>query len=82
MTHKHDKNKRPDPRVVREEDKKQASIIIQVVCAIGLAACIIVGQVQKVDISIFAYAIFGGGVLGVDNFVKLLKTVFRIGGDK
>lgn len=68
--------------VIKESDKKQANIVIQIICAIGLIACVISAIFKEASISPFVYAILGGGILGTENVINLLKAVFRIGGDK
>lgn len=65
----------------RKEDVKQASNIIAVVSVIGVTICFVAGATQKVDVPLFLYAIFGGGILGTDNILKLIKSIFRVGND-
>lgn len=61
------------------QDAKQASIVIAVVSLIGLTTCFVVAVLKGAQVPIFLYAIFGGGILGTDNILKLIKSVFRIG---
>jgi Na+/glutamate symporter len=60
------------------EDVKQASTIIAVGSIIGLTVCFVFALSQKADIPLFLYAIFGGGILGTDNILKIIKSIFRI----
>lgn len=59
-------------------EKKQASVLIAVISAIGLVTCVVFSYFQDKEVSLILYAIFGGGILGTDNVLKLLKTVFRV----
>lgn len=72
MTKKHDKKR-------RTEGVKQANTIIVVTSLLGLTACFLFALSRQAEIPIFLYAIFGGGVLGTDNILKLIKSVFRVG---
>lgn len=67
---------------LRKEDTKQASTIIAVGSIIGLTACFMFALYKEVPVPLFLYAIFGGGILGTDNVLRLVKSVFRIGNDK
>lgn len=71
MANKHD-------RRTRKEDTKQASSIIAVCSIIGLTVCFVAAIYQKADIPLFLYAIFGGGILGTENILKVIRSVFRI----
>ena len=62
-----------------EKEAKQASALIQVICAIGLIAIILYSIFKEAPVSTFVYAILGGGILGTDNILKLVKSIFRIG---
>lgn len=66
-----------DERPSRDE-VRQASTIIAVVSVIGLTACFIVSVSKAVELPFYLYAIFGGGILGTDNVLKIIKTIFRI----
>jgi Na+/glutamate symporter len=70
-------NKKDDKKT-RNEDVKQASTIIAVGSIIGLTVCFVFALSQKADIPLFLYAIFGGGILGTDNILKIIKSIFRI----
>lgn len=63
----------------KEEDKKQASTIIAVMSILGLTVCFYTAVNEKANIPIFLYAIFGGGILGTDNILKVVRTIFRVG---
>lgn len=62
----------------RKEDTKQASTIIAVCSIIGLTVCFGLALYSKTPIPIILYAIFGGGILGTDNILKLARTIFRL----
>lgn len=62
----------------RQEDVKQASTIIAVFSVIGLTVCFALAKLQEADVPIILYAIFGGGILGTDNILKIVRSVFRI----
>lgn len=64
---------------LQKEDTKQASTIIAVGSIIGLTICVLAYLYKEVDIPIFLYAIFGGGILGTENVLKIVKSIFRIG---
>ncbi len=63
----------------KKEDVKQASNIIAIMSIAGLVTCFWIAVQGKANIPIFLYAIFGGGIIGTDNILKLIKTVFRVG---
>ena len=65
---------------IKERDVQQASTAIQAICALGLITIVLYGIFEDASISPFVYAILGGGVLGTDNILKLVKSIFRIGG--
>jgi hypothetical protein len=65
-------------RTTRQKDTKQASTIIALFSLVGLTICFVAAGYQKVNVPIFLYAIFGGGVLGTDNVLKFIRTIFRI----
>lgn len=69
---KHEENK-------YKEDVKQASTIIAVVSIIGLTICFIYSLSKEAQIPLFLYAIFGGGILGTENVLRIFKTIFRVG---
>ena len=62
----------------QENDTKQASSIIAVCSIIGLTVCFGLALINKEPVPIFLYAIFGGGILGTDNILKMIKAIFRI----
>lgn len=62
----------------RQEDIRQASSIIAIFSVIGLTVCFVVANYQKANVPVLLYAIFGGGILGTDNILRLLKSIFRI----
>lgn len=64
-----------------KKETKQASTIIAVGSIIGLVICFAYAINQKTTVPLFLYAIFGGGILGTDNVVKVIKSIFRIGHD-
>ena len=66
----------------RREDTKQASTIIAVGSIIGLTVCFGLALYKETSIPIFLYAIFGGGILGTDNILKVIKAIFRVGNEK
>jgi len=66
----------------RKEDTKQASSIIAISSIIGLTICFGLALYKEASIPVFLFAIFGGGILGTDNILKLIKAVFRIGNEK
>lgn len=70
-----------DGHKLRKEDTKQASTVIAVVSLIGLTICFVYAVSQKADVPLFLYAIFGGGILGTDNVLKFIKSIFRINGN-
>lgn len=61
-----------------EHETKQVSTIIAVACAIGLTICFVASTIEKADIPFYLYAIFGGGILGTDGIINIIKSVFRI----
>jgi hypothetical protein len=61
------------------EDKKQASNLIAVSSVVGLTLCFIAALYKDSQTPLILYAIFGGGILGTDNVIKLVKSIFRIG---
>jgi hypothetical protein len=61
-----------------KEDVKQASTIIAVFSVVGLTVCFALAKIYKAEVPIVLYAIFGGGILGTDNILKLLRSIFRI----
>lgn len=65
-------------RTQPKQDAKKASITIAVGSVIGLTVCFVAAVFQKAEVPVFLYAIFGGGILGTDNILRLLKSVFRI----
>ncbi len=62
----------------QEHDAKQASNWIAVLSIIGLTICFVVSVYAGAEIPIWLYAIFGGGILGTDNILRIIKSVFRI----
>lgn len=60
-------------------DIKLASIFIAVTSIIGLTICFVAAAYKKVEVPLFLYAIFGGGILGTDNVLKFIRAIFRIG---
>lgn len=60
-------------------DRKQANFGIATICITGLTVCFVAALYYQKDVPLILYAIFGGGILGTDNILKLLKSVFRIG---
>lgn len=71
-----------DERKVHKEDVKQASTIIAVGSIVGLTVCFVFAISAKTPIPLFLYAIFGGGILGTDNILRIIKSIFRVGNDK
>ncbi len=71
-----------DGTELHREDTKQASTFIAAGSLVGLTICFVYALSKEASVPIFLYAIFGGGVLGTDNILRLLKSVFRIGDDK
>lgn len=69
----YDKNKRP-------QEEKQASVLIQALCVVGLIFYAGYAMFNKTDPSLIVIALLGGGLLGVDNVLKFLKAIFRING--
>lgn len=67
-----------DDNPTRDEDVRQASTIIAVGSIIGLTICVVVSLLEKTAVPLFLYAIFGGGILGTDNILKILRSIFRI----
>lgn len=67
-----------DEHRTRKEDNRQASTVIAVFSLIGLTLCFLAALYEKTVVPLFLYAIFGGGVLGTDNIIKVLKSIFRI----
>lgn len=63
-------------------DIKQASILIAALSVIGVTICFYIATIQKVNVPIFLYAIFGGGILGTDNVLKFIKAIFRVGNNE
>lgn len=70
--------KKKDDKHSRDQEVKQASTIIAVGSIIGLTVCFVFAISQKADVPLFLYAIFGGGILGTDNILKIIKSIFRI----
>lgn len=62
----------------RREDAQQASTIIAVCSVIGLTVCFVLARLEGAEVPIVLYAIFGGGILGTDNILKLIRSIFRI----
>lgn len=71
MTKQYDKNP-------RQTETRQASTVIAICSIIGLTICFVSAIVEKADVPLFLYAIFGGGVLGTDNVLKFVRAIFRI----
>jgi hypothetical protein len=71
MAKKHDLPK-------KKADAQQASTAIAIGSVIGLTICVVSSQTQNVAVPLYLYAIFGGGILGTDNILKLLRSIFRI----
>lgn len=71
MAKKHD-NK------TRKEDTRQASTAIAVGSIIGLTVCFGLALWKSTSVPYFLYAIFGGGILGTDNILKIIKSIFRL----
>lgn len=71
-----------DDKKVHKEDTVQASRFIAVGSVIGLTACFLFATSKETQVPLVLYAIFGGGILGTDNVLKLIKSIFRIGNDK
>lgn len=65
-------------RKIQKQDTKQASTIIAVMSLIGLTTSFLAALYKNVDVPIYLYAIFGGGVLGTDNVLKFVRAIFRI----
>ncbi len=65
----------------KRDDNKQASTFIAAGSIIGLTVCFIYALYKEASVPIFLYAIFGGGILGTDNILRLLKSIFRISND-
>lgn len=63
----------------RKKETRQASTIIAVCSVVGLTVCFWLASSKEASVPIFLYAIFGGGILGTDNILSLIKAVFRIG---
>lgn len=61
-----------------KQDAKQASIVIAVVSVVGLTVCFVAAAFQKAEVPVYLYAIFGGGILGTDNILRIIKSIFRI----
>lgn len=64
---------------LKRKDVLQANVWIQGICAIGFVIIVLYSIVEKASVSPFVYAIFGGGILGTDNVLRLAKSIFRIG---
>ena len=62
----------------KHDDNKQASSFIAITSIIGLTACFIFAISKEADVPLFLYAIFGGGILGTDNILRVIKSIFRI----
>lgn len=62
----------------RKEDTRQASTIIAVFSVVGLTVCFVFALVEKAPVPLYLYAIFGGGVLGTDNVLRVIRAIFRI----
>lgn len=71
-----------DEHKPRKADIKQASTFIAVTSSVALVACFWVATVNKVEVPIFLYAIFGGGILGTTNVLKFIKAIFRVGNNE
>ncbi len=69
MTKKNDKASR---------EQRQSSTIIAVGSIIGLTACFIFATWEEQDVPFFLYVIFGGGILGDDSILRIIKSVFRL----
>lgn len=69
-------------RTPHKQDTKQASIAIAVLSVIGLVICFVVATLKGQDVPLVLYALFGGGILGTDSIIKLLKSVFRISDER
>lgn len=67
-----------DERKIRKEDTKQASSIIAIGSIIGLTVCFAFALSAKTPIPLIIYAIFGGGILGTDNILRIIKSIFRV----
>lgn len=61
-----------------KQEISQASNIIGVASIIGLTVCFVFALTEEANIPLFLYAIFGGGILGTDNIIKMLRTIFRL----
>jgi Na+/glutamate symporter len=72
MTKKYDSHK------TRQQDAQQASTLIAVCSVLGLTVCFALALYKETSVPIFLYAIFGGGILGTDNILKIIKSIFRI----
>lgn len=62
----------------KPKETKNASTGIALFCTVALTFCFTVATIYKVDVPIWLYAIFGGGILGTDNIIKVIKSIFRI----
>lgn len=62
----------------RREDNRQASTIIAIGSIIGLVTCFGLALYKETTVPLFLYAIFGGGILGTDNILNILRSIFRI----
>lgn len=62
-----------------KKETRQASTAIALGSAVGLTVCFVYAIYSKVEVPLVLYAIFGGGILGTDNVVSVLKTIFRVG---
>ena len=62
----------------RKRDAKQASTIIAVGSIIGLTVCFLAALYKGASIPLLVYAIFGGGILGTDNILQIIKSIFRL----
>lgn len=62
----------------RQEDTRQASTIIAVGGIIGLVVCFGLALYKDTTVPLYLYAIFGGAILGTDNILKIIRSIFRI----
>lgn len=65
-----------------EKDTKTASLTIAILSTIGLTVSFYIATVEHTNVPIFLYAIFGGGILGTDNIIKVIKSIFRVNDDE
>ena len=57
-------------------------MIIAVGSIIGLTVCFALALANSTAVPLFLYAIFGGGILGTDSILRLIKLIFRVNDDK